>query len=1058
MSSSTTSTAKVEARNDPQTVVLKETGVSIPTSIDIFKRPRKLPFMGDIDHSDDDESGSAQSFSGTATPARKTKRVSLSPNKTVSLSKYTPQSPSAQATTSRLGLQRTHVNVSNDNVCAETKFIPLEPGQFLGRLPSLLSQQHGIGLSFDHPVSHSGFISPAEEQCKMEQLAKMRSVYPSNWDVYDYYNLISRRCMEVVTVSSSKLVLRRLQLDTPGCYHLNICILRKHHDGNGSTSVVESVTPNDTVTLKDGDVLMMMNLRHVFRVVLHDDRSEDSSAVLHSGVKKEYQHCRLSKREVQQLHAAIAVPTVAKATLPRLHDKLNVPRTSPKLYTHRFNAPQPLNELGIDHDIRNTDSLAVASVTESSLPKPETIPTSQNSPSSPEYSSHGNEGCRSASLTPSAHYELDQKSNKAQGVSGFPLLWKQPTSNERHHGKVSTTSRLGTASGAASNQEIVNRSTKSVAPKGGSAAIWELSASLAGNEIGTKVIDKGELPPSVLSKPKSKTQVPAAALSCNAVAAKGNEYKATTALKKARSDTGRLPAKKLKLENYSEKTPVTYSSAQLAHFSKLEALEAVAEEGREMEAASNKFLPQKSYSPRGKSSQLSHNSWWKSVKNGIKALAKDENNGLDLEIPEKDQWGLIGHRSSSASRSIARISLAGGNHYRYIAVLPKKEACLALKAATIYRNGNLSFMTRLTGATKLRVVSNGKLLRLIPFENSHSDTKFERTVSPPAGDVVASSIVDTDRSSSALLFLGRLRSVLDNHNFTALQWLPDGKSFSITSVERLETHLPAYFGFVSIQKFLEKLSHLGFQRQYRFCVFRHAKFLRNDHDIGTQDAEGMNQSKKYQSNIVVDANDQKLAISETDFIPRGVTMRKSGKWQSQVFFAGKSRYIGVFPSKRMAALASDIARKDLRQQNKDIFPLGTTSADEIFQDLTTNEKFTPEALQLLIEKQDAARPPDRRLLDVQSETNFKGGKPKKRAKKMNEGLGTRARIWNQPKLASSRNLYESSSLSTAPARMEGGKASPSSLPSFRHDGDETTKLMLEAPLHIYYSSIPLLDL
>jgi hypothetical protein len=187
-------------------------------------------------------------------------------------------------------------------------------------------------------------------------------------------------------------------------------------------------------------------------------------------------------------------------------------------------------------------------------------------------------------------------------------------------------------------------------------------------------------------------------------------------------------------------------------------------------------------------------------------------------------------------------------------------------------------------------------------------------------------------------------------------------------------------------------------------------------------------------------------------------MRKSGKWQSQVFFAGKSRYIGVFPSKRMAALASDIARKDLRQQNKDIFPLGTTSADEIFQDLTSNEKFTPEALQLLIEKQDAARPPDRRLLDVQSETNVKGGTPKKRAKKMNEGLGTRARIWNQPKLASSRNLYESSSLSTAPARMEGGNASPSSLPSFRHDGDETTKLMLEAPLHIYYSSIPLLDL
>jgi len=43
-------------------------------------------------------------------------------------------------------------------------------------------------------------------------------------------------------------------------------------------------------------------------------------------------------------------------------------------------------------------------------------------------------------------------------------------------------------------------------------------------------------------------------------------------------------------------------------------------------------------------------------------------------------------------------------------------------------------------------------------------------------------------------------------------------------------------------------------------------------------------------------------------------MRPSGKWQAQLYFAGKSRYIGVFDSREKAALAYEIAREHL--QNK----------------------------------------------------------------------------------------------------------------------------------------------
>ena len=45
---------------------------------------------------------------------------------------------------------------------------------------------------------------------------------------------------------------------------------------------------------------------------------------------------------------------------------------------------------------------------------------------------------------------------------------------------------------------------------------------------------------------------------------------------------------------------------------------------------------------------------------------------------------------------------------------------------------------------------------------------------------------------------------------------------------------------------------------------------------------------------------------------RGVTMRPSGKWQAQLYYAGKSRYIGVFDNKERASLAYEIAREVLK--------------------------------------------------------------------------------------------------------------------------------------------------
>ena len=46
-------------------------------------------------------------------------------------------------------------------------------------------------------------------------------------------------------------------------------------------------------------------------------------------------------------------------------------------------------------------------------------------------------------------------------------------------------------------------------------------------------------------------------------------------------------------------------------------------------------------------------------------------------------------------------------------------------------------------------------------------------------------------------------------------------------------------------------------------------------------------------------------------------MRPSGKWQAQLYFAGKSRYIGVFDTREKAALAYEIAREKLKSGPQD---------------------------------------------------------------------------------------------------------------------------------------------
>lgn len=49
-------------------------------------------------------------------------------------------------------------------------------------------------------------------------------------------------------------------------------------------------------------------------------------------------------------------------------------------------------------------------------------------------------------------------------------------------------------------------------------------------------------------------------------------------------------------------------------------------------------------------------------------------------------------------------------------------------------------------------------------------------------------------------------------------------------------------------------------------------------------------------------------------VSRGITIRPSNRWQAQIYFQGKSRYIGVFNSKEAAARAFVVTRALLKSE------------------------------------------------------------------------------------------------------------------------------------------------
>lgn len=81
-----------------------------------------------------------------------------------------------------------------------------------------------------------------------------------------------------------------------------------------------------------------------------------------------------------------------------------------------------------------------------------------------------------------------------------------------------------------------------------------------------------------------------------------------------------------------------------------------------------------------------------------------------------------------------------------------------------------------------------------------------------------------------------------------------------------------------------------------------------------------------------------------EMLPKGVTFRPSGKWQVQLFYAGQSRYLGLFHSKEAAALAYALARDCVIQLGDDWRTWKSLTAEQIKANVITIRKAADGAL------------------------------------------------------------------------------------------------------------------
>ncbi|KAL3908500.1 MAG: hypothetical protein SGILL_008457 [Bacillariaceae sp.] len=213
---------------------------------------------------------------------------------------------------------------------------------------------------------------------------------------------------------------------------------------------------------------------------------------------------------------------------------------------------------------------------------------------------------------------------------------------------------------------------------------------------------------------------------------------------------------------------------------------------------------------------------------------------------------------------------------------------------------------------------------------------------------------------------------------------------------------------------------------------------------GTTEAKSLadqnwNVARKHALANVASHRDQKIDFD--DEILKGVTQRPSGKWQAQVYYAGKSRYIGVFPDRKDAALAFKLVRAKLRPHRGDNFYVRDQYARPAAKSAPTNVAGAlKDSFNTIFGNSVSQQQMAKRI------SSFTDKKPD--SKEANTAAVKKAPFAHR--LAGTAKVKNIPTTKTA--------TSPATAATPRYIDDERTKILLETSLCRYYSDISILDL
>ncbi|KAG7373893.1 hypothetical protein IV203_012988 [Nitzschia inconspicua] len=951
-----------------------------------------------------------------------------------------------------LGLQRVEENGIED-------FIPISRGQILGRMSS----------KFCPIVATAGPLankrSPDESVTASSLRKKQRTKRNDRKTIlHRLYSLgipanetcISRQCLEVVTVSSQTIVLKRLQQDFEGHESLPIKVLRLKQQQQQQTAsptivLTKIVLPNDTVTLKEGDTLMIMNQKYKFQVVapptaMKSGQAEEKdcpviASTMENGEKEQENKERSDRKKrrcITELHLEEEVHVEPKPADYYRHETC---RGESQLPGHRSQTHIPLEastteeskkEEEKDEDADEDGPIYRCSywkkprITELDLeePKPadsckfETFREESQHPGNQgqvhipveaatmEYNRKGGEKEEDRLTHKSSHWkkriitELDLEEDVQVEVDPADCS-KHDTGREEsqlpgHQSQARIPVEASNAEHGEKEEkkEVNGRICESSCRKKRRITKIDLEQSdkesqLCGQQIQTENLEKttvcgishqaqamgpnpdlrhtdgcwlpleggtttpkesGSYIEPAGQKPVGKVKQDKNVIATKRITSQSriSKYKTKLDSKVDDSLSTQLPAQYPKgarnegidddldeldvveepssqalqkpqllpvselLRQFDKKLKLTITQESRPHVSPNFEKADKKPDGERMQVAHSQDIFKKN-TKRGRSK---NGSWWKLVCRGIvDAVNKDWCVRESGPTPE-DDWGCSFH-CASGQRFHARISMSPFfASKRTISGFPSFEkAKAALDVAKLYRKGDIRIITKLTGTKTLRimagdicmdsvVLSNDGVSDVKPLEEHHFENATPSTAPLTPKSVSIPSKLHIHSSGIPL-------GTIDFSTTKSLQNTP-----------------------VSLRKEEEE----GSQRPDTGCVLTYApeaeKALFPSRDIKQCKSEDYNVEQKNnfsspgtdsETSVVwktvlahttklldspegVDANEK--GEEEEDL--REVTQRPSGKWQAQIFFAGRSRYIGAFKTRKEAVLAYTMVRAQLK--------------------------------------------------------------------------------------------------------------------------------------------------